>query len=93
MLLAEGDVPIVGGTVISEYIDETRGVLKRERRLFADTSVERAEIRRLVDWYLGKTENEVTRHLVRERKMDEAYRSWLQELRGRAYVELREAPQ
>jgi glutathione S-transferase len=67
VLLAEGDVPIVGGTVISEYIDETRGVLKRERRLFADTSVERAEIRRLVDWYLGKTENEVTRHLVRER--------------------------
>jgi glutathione S-transferase len=67
VLLAEGDVPISGGTVISEYIDETRGVLKRERRLFADTSLDRAEIRRLIDWYLGKTENEVTRPLVRER--------------------------
>lgn len=67
VLLAEGDVPISGGTVIAEYVDETRGVLKRDRRLFADSSLDRAEIRRLIDWYLGKAENEVTRHLVRER--------------------------
>lgn len=67
VLLAEGDVPIVGATVIGEYLDETRGVLKRERRLFAENPMDRAEIRRLVDWYLGKTESEVTRHLVRER--------------------------
>jgi glutathione S-transferase len=67
VLLAEGDVPIVGATVIAEYLDETRGVLKRERRLFAEDPMERAEIRRLVDWYLQKTEGEVTRHLVRER--------------------------
>jgi peptidyl-prolyl cis-trans isomerase SurA len=40
-----------------------------------------------------REQREVARHLVRERKMDEAYRSWLQELRGRAYVELRETPQ
>ncbi len=60
ILLAEGDVPIVGASVIAEYLDETRGVLKRER-------MERAEIRRLTDWYLAKTESEVTRHLVRER--------------------------
>lgn len=67
VLLAEGDVPIVGAAVIAEYLDETRGVLKRERRLFADDPMDRAEIRRLIDWYLGKTESEVTRHLVRER--------------------------
>ena len=29
--------------------------------------MDRAEIRRLADWYLVKTESEVTRHLVRER--------------------------
>ncbi|WP_326535759.1 peptidylprolyl isomerase [Pseudorhodoferax sp.] len=40
-----------------------------------------------------REQREVARNMVRERKMDEAYRSWLQELRGRAYVELREAPQ
>lgn len=67
VLLAEGDVPIVGATVIAEYLDETRGVLKREKRLLAEDYMERAEIRRLVDWYLTKTESEVTRHLVRER--------------------------
>lgn len=67
VLLAEGDAPIIGSQVIAEYLDETRGVLKRERRLLAENPMERAEIRRLVDWYLTKAEGEVTRHLVRER--------------------------
>jgi glutathione S-transferase len=67
VLLAEGDVPIVGAQVISEYVDETRGVLKRDKRLFAEDPIQRAEIRRLVDWYLFKMEGEVTRHMVRER--------------------------
>ncbi len=67
VLLAEGDVPIVGAQVIAEYVDETRGAFKRDKRLFAEDPFERAEIRRLVDWYLGKTEMDVLRHLVRER--------------------------
>lgn len=67
VLLAEGDVPIIGATVISEYLDETRGALKRDKRLLAENPMDRAEIRRLIDWYLGKTDAEVTRHLVRER--------------------------
>jgi glutathione S-transferase len=69
VLLAEGDAPIVGATVIAEYIDETRGVLKRDRRLFVEDPLARAEIRRLVDWYLVKTETDVSRHLVRERAL------------------------
>ena len=67
VLLAEGDVPVVGAAVIAEYVDETRGVFKRDKRLFAEDSFERAEIRRLIDWYLVKAEADVTRHLVRER--------------------------
>lgn len=67
VLLAESDEPIVGAIVIGEYLDETRGVLKREKRLMAEDPLARAEIRRLVEWYLGKLEAEVTRHLVRER--------------------------
>ncbi len=67
VLLAEGDQPVVGATVIAEYLDETRGPLKRERRLMAEDPQARAEIRRLVDWYLVKADAEVTRHLVRER--------------------------
>lgn len=67
VLLAENDAALVGAQVIAEYVDETRGALKRERRLFAEDVFHRAEIRRLVDWFLVKAENEVTRHLVRER--------------------------
>lgn len=69
VLLAEGDVPVVGAAVIAEYLDETRGVLKRDRRLFAEDPMDRAEIRRVTDWYLSKTDSEVTRHLVRERAL------------------------
>lgn len=35
----------------------------------------------------------LARNLLRDVKLDEAYASWLQEIRGRAYVEMREAPQ
>ncbi|MGE0503251.1 MAG: glutathione S-transferase family protein [Rhizobiaceae bacterium] len=67
VLLAEGDAPVVGAQVIAEYIDETRGALKRDKRLMTENPLDRAEIRRLVDWYLEKTDAEVTRVLVRER--------------------------
>src|SRR5690606_25742978 len=67
VLLAEDDVPIVGASPIAEYVDETRGVFKRDKRLFAEDSFERAEIRRLCDWYLVKADADVTKHLVRER--------------------------
>lgn len=67
VLVEDGGVPIVGGTVAAEYLDETRGAFQRERRLFAEKPGERAEIRRLTEWFLGKMEAEVTRYLVRER--------------------------
>lgn len=67
VLMSESGVPVVGPTAISEYLDETRGVLKRDRRLLPEYPLERAEVRRLVDWFLIKMEAEVTRPLVRER--------------------------
>lgn len=67
VLLAENDLPVVGSTIIAEYLDETRGALKRSRRLLPESPAERAEVRRLVEWFLIKLENEVTRHLTRER--------------------------
>uniref|UniRef100_UPI0017CE1701 peptidylprolyl isomerase n=1 Tax=Ramlibacter sp. TaxID=1917967 RepID=UPI0017CE1701 len=43
---------------------------------------------------LGQREQrEMVRNLLRERKLDEAYALWAQEVRGRAYVEYREPPQ
>lgn len=56
-----------GATVVSEYLDETHGAMKRDRRLLAEDSFQRAEIRRLVEWFMLKMEQDVTRHLVRER--------------------------
>jgi glutathione S-transferase len=58
---------LCGATIISEFLDETSGVLKRDRRLLAEDPFQRAEIRRLTEWFLHKMEAEVTRPLVRER--------------------------
>src|SRR3546814_8334965 len=48
---------LCGPAVLMEFIDETHGVLKRDRRLFAEDPFQRAEIRRLAEWFLGKMEN------------------------------------
>lgn len=58
---------LCGATIISEFLDETSGVLKRDRRLLAEDPFQRAEIRRLTEWFLNKLEQDVTRPLVRER--------------------------
>jgi peptidyl-prolyl cis-trans isomerase SurA len=41
----------------------------------------------------AREQREVVRNLLRERKLDEAYARWAEEVRGRAYVEYREPPQ
>ncbi|WP_309678549.1 peptidylprolyl isomerase [Polaromonas sp.] len=40
-----------------------------------------------------REQREAARNVLREKKQDEAYALWLQEIRGRAYVEYREPPQ
>ena len=67
-VLVDGDqLPLVGGVTICEFLDETRGALKREKRLLPENPYARAEARRIVNWALEKFENEVTRYLVHER--------------------------
>ena len=39
-----------------------------------------------------REQREIARNLVREKKLDEAYAQWAQDVRGRAYVELRGPP-
>lgn len=39
-----------------------------------------------------REQREIARNLLREKKLDEAYIDWAQEVRARAYVEYREAP-
>ncbi len=59
--------PVVGAIVIGEYIDETRGALMREKRLMPENPHTRAEVRRLVEWFLDKMEDEVVGYLSNER--------------------------
>lgn len=40
-----------------------------------------------------REQRDMVRDTVREKKLDEAYATWAQELRGRAYVEYRDPPQ
>jgi peptidyl-prolyl cis-trans isomerase SurA len=40
-----------------------------------------------------REQRETVRAMLREKKLDEAYATWAQDLRGRAYVEMREPPQ
>jgi peptidyl-prolyl cis-trans isomerase SurA len=40
-----------------------------------------------------REQREVARNALREKKLEEAYVQWAQEVRGRAYVEMREPPQ
>ena len=40
-----------------------------------------------------REQRDLARNVLREKKLDEAYVSWAQDVRGRAYVEYREPPQ
>jgi peptidyl-prolyl cis-trans isomerase SurA len=40
-----------------------------------------------------REQRDMVREILREKKQADAYAVWVQELRGRAYVEMREAPQ
>ena len=66
LMVDEGQF-ICGGIVIGEYLDETSGAMMRDKRLLSEKSMERAETRRLVEWFLNKFDAEVTRYIVQER--------------------------
>lgn len=67
-VLVENDgPPVVGHWPIMEYVDETRGYVLADRRLMPGHPDGRAEMRRLVDWFLGKFEEEATSYFVQER--------------------------
>lgn len=40
-----------------------------------------------------RDQNEVIRSTLRDKKLDEAYNTWARDVRGRAYIEMREQPQ
>ncbi len=66
VLITDHGHALCGPHVISEYLDESFGVFKRDRRLLAEDPFRRAETRRLVEWFLVKLEADVTRPITRE---------------------------
>jgi glutathione S-transferase len=67
-VLTEASIAAVpGAAIISEYLDETRGLALGERRLLPNDPASRVEVRRLTDWFLGKFDAEVSSFLVTEK--------------------------
>jgi glutathione S-transferase len=67
VLVDHEDTVIAGAAVIAEYLHETRGARAGEPVLLPSNPADRAEIRRLVAWFLGKFDGEVTAYLVNEK--------------------------
>lgn len=60
-------IVVSGGSVIAEYLFETRGQRFGEEILMPQTPADRAEARRLVAWFGQKMNSEVTAYLVHEK--------------------------
>lgn len=67
VLIDDDEAVISGASVIAEYLAETRGLRAGETALMPTGAVDRAEVRRLVSWFLGKFDSEVTGYLVNEK--------------------------
>lgn len=67
-VLVENDGPaICGSWAVAEYLDETRGFGLAERRLLPPNADQRAEVRRLTEWFLHKFDDEVTGYVTEEK--------------------------
>lgn len=67
-LAQESDGTLVcGAGVLMEYLEETRGAERGARRLMPEAPAPRAEMRRLVEWFMGKFHEEVAGPFVTER--------------------------
>jgi glutathione S-transferase len=67
VLTEESISSVPGASIISEYLDETRGLALGERRLLPEDPTNRVEVRRLTDWFLNKFDAEVSSFLVTEK--------------------------
>ena len=65
VLVEESGEAIVEAGPIAEYLEEAYP----ERKLIPGDALQRAEVRRLVQWFDGKFDREVTRNLVEEKMM------------------------
>ncbi len=67
VLVEDNGPPVIGAWPASEYLDETRGFALAEQRLLPPNADQRAEVRRLSEWFLVKFDSEVTWYLAEEK--------------------------
>lgn len=66
-VLIDSGVNVCGAAAIAEYIDEKHGSGVEAMRLLPAGIAERAEVRRLMEWFNGKFFSEVSDYLVGEK--------------------------
>ncbi len=67
-VLVEHDGQVVAGPdILSEYLDETRGLVLGDRRLLPEHPSERVEVRRLLHWFNAKFFHEVSELVLNEK--------------------------
>jgi glutathione S-transferase len=67
VLIDDDGTVVVAAPAIAEYLSETRGGRLGDPKLMPASPAERAEVRRIADWFLGKMEAEVTGYLLTEK--------------------------
>jgi glutathione S-transferase len=67
VLMDDGGLAVPGAGVIAEYLDDTRGDALTDRRLLPRGVIQRLEVRRLLDWFLVKFNEEVSDYLATEK--------------------------
>lgn len=67
VMLVEDQAPIVGLTAVMHHIEERLAHTAADTALMPSGAAPRAETRRLMDWVLGKLNDEVTRYVVEEK--------------------------
>src|SRR3974377_151892 len=67
VLMADGQPPVPGASIIAEYIEETLPPSQVDDRLLPAKAAQRVEVRRLASWFNDKFHDEVSGPLVLER--------------------------
>lgn len=68
VLMFDNAISLCGHYAIAEFLaEETARLAPEARNLIPGDAEDRAEVRRLIDWFHGKFEREVTRELLTER--------------------------
>ncbi len=67
VLFEDDSPPVCGVWAVSEYLDETRGFALGDRRLLPSSASQRAEVRRLTEWFALRFDEEVTGYFVEEK--------------------------